>query len=404
MAFDIKKIREDFPILKRKMNGKPLIYFDNAATSQKPAPVIDAEREFYEKYNANIHRSIHRLGEEATKKYEEAHDKASKFINAGFEEVVFTSGTTESLNLLAYSLGSEIKEGDEMVISQAEHHSNFVQWQQLAKNKRAKLKFAEITDDGTLDLGQLSRILNKKTRIVSLFHVSNVLGTINPIKKISKIIKEKSNACFIVDAAQSAPHMKLNVKELGCDFLAFSGHKMLAPTGIGVLYGKQELLEKMQPFMFGGEMIKHVTFEDTKFNDLPWKFEAGTANIAQAIGLGAAIDYLNKAGMQNIERHDAELAKYCYRLLDSMGDVEIYGPEERNSLVSFNVKNVHAHDTAAVLDSEGIAVRAGHHCAMPLHSLLGIPASARASFYLYNTKEEIDALGEGLKKVSKVFS
>ena len=393
-----EKIRQDFPILNVKVNGKPLIYFDNAATSQKPKQVISAITDYYENYNSNIHRSIHKLGELATVAYEDAHKKVSDFINADFEEVIFTRGTTESLNLLAYSL--DLKPGDEIIISQMEHHSNFVPWQQVAKRKKLKIHYLEI-EEGKLKLDHLEKLLNENTKVVALTHVSNMLGTINPIKKIAKIIKEKSNALFIVDAAQSVPHMPVDVKELNCDFLAFSGHKMLGPTGIGGLYGKKELLENMQPFLYGGEMIKEVTFEDTKFNDLPWKYEAGTMNIAQAVGLAAAVDYLKNIGMDNIFKHGTELGNYCYDSLS--GIVDIYGPKQ-GAIVAFNVKDVHAHDTSTILDSQGIAIRAGHHCTMPLHSVLGIAASARASFHLFNTKEEIDKLVEGVKKVIKVFA
>ncbi|MCH8003769.1 MAG: cysteine desulfurase [Nanoarchaeota archaeon] len=401
---DIEKIRKDFPILNVKVHGKPLVYLDNAATTQKPEAVINSITDYYENYNANIHRSIHKLGEEATAAYEEAHRKVSDFVNASFEEIIFTKSTTESLNLLAYSLGNKLKSGDEIVISQMEHHSNFVPWQQLAIKKGLKLKFIEIDENGLLKEDSINENITNKTKIVSLTHISNVLGTINNVEEIGKIVHE-NNALFIVDAAQSVPHMPVDVKKLDCDFLAFSGHKMLGPTGIGVLYGKKDLLEKMDPFLYGGEMIKEVTFEHTKFNDLPWKFEAGTMNIAQGIGLGTAIDYLNKIGMGNIEQHEKELIKYAMEKLNEIKEVEIYGPEadKRSGLIAFNVKDVHAHDTSQILDSEGIAVRAGHHCAMPLASVLGIVASARASFYLYNTKEEIDKLVEGINKVIKVF-
>lgn len=401
---DIEKIRKDFPILNVKVHGKPLVYLDNAATSQKPKSVIDAIKNYYENYNANIHRSIHKLGEEATAAYEEAHKKVADFINADFEEIVFTKNTTESINLLAYSLINNLKPNDEIVISQMEHHSNFVPWQQLALKRGLKLKFIEINKDGALNNGSIKKNITKKTKIVSVTHVSNVLGTINDVEKIGKIAHE-NNALFVVDGAQSVPHMPVDVKNIDCDFLAFSGHKMLGPTGIGALYGKKELLEKMEPFLYGGEMIKEVKFENTRFNDIPWRFEAGTMNIAEAIGLGAAIDYLDKIGMKNIESYEKELVKYAYEKLNEMKEIEIYGPnaEKRSGLVAFNVKNVHAHDTAQILDGEGIAIRAGHHCAMPLHSVLGIAASARASFYFYNTKEEIDKLAEGTKKVIKVF-
>lgn len=399
-----EKLRKDFPILDVKVHGKPLVYLDNAATSQKPKQVINAIKDYYERYNANIHRSIHKLGEEATAAYEEAHKKSADFINADFEEVVFTKNTTESINLLAYSLTSNLKAGDEIVISQMEHHSNFVPWQQLALKKGLKLKFIEINKDGTLNNESIKKNITKKTKIVSVTHVSNVLGTINDVEKIGKIAHE-NDALLIVDVAQSVPHMPIDVKKLDCDFMAFSGHKMLGPTGIGVLYGKKELLENMQPFLYGGEMIKEVKFENTKFNDLPWKFEAGTMNIAEAIGLGAATDYLNKIGMENIARHEKDLVRYAYERLNELKEIEIYGPsaEKRSGLVAFNVKGVHAHDTSQILDGEGIAIRAGHHCAMPLHSVLGIAASARASFYFYNTKEEVDKLVKGIKKVINVF-
>ncbi len=399
-----EKLRKDFPILSVKVHGKPLVYLDNAATSQKPQSVIESVKNYYENYNANIHRSIHKLGEEATAAYEEAHKKVADFINADFEEIVFTKNTTESINLSAYSLTNNLKAGDEIVISQMEHHSNFVPWQQLALKRGLKLKFIKIDKEGLLDQKSINENITKKTKIVSLTHVSNVLGTVNDVKEIGKIAHE-NNALFAVDGAQSIPHMPIDVKKLDCDFMAFSGHKMLGPTGIGVLYGKKELLKNMQPFLYGGEMIKEVKFEGTKFNDLPWKFEAGTMNIAEAIGLGAAIDYLNKVGMKNIENHEKKLVKYAYEKLNEMKEIEVYGPsaEKRSDLVAFNVKGVHAHDTAQILDGEGIAIRAGHHCAMPLHSVLGIAASARASFYFYNTKEEIDKLAEGIKKVIKVF-
>ncbi len=403
-TFDIGKLRKDFPILSREVNGKQLVYLDNAATTQKPKQIIESMNNYYEQHNANIHRSIHTLGEEATAAYEEAHKKVADFINSDFEELVFTKNTTESLNLAAYSLASSLKPGDEIVISQMEHHSNLVPWQQLALKRGLKLRFIGINKDGTLNNESIKKNITKKTKIVSLVHVSNVLGTVNNVKEIGKIAHE-NNALFVVDGAQSAPHMPIDVKKLDCDFMAFSGHKMLGPTGIGALYGKKELLEKMEPFLYGGEMIREVTFAGTKFNSLPWKFEAGTMNIAEAVGFGAAVDYLKKIGMKRIMNHDKELTKYAMKILSEIKEAEIYGPsiEKRNSLVAFNVKNVHAHDTAQILDGKGIAIRAGHHCAMPLHSVLGIAASARASFYFYNTKEEIDKLAEGIKKVIKVF-
>ena len=400
---DIETIRKDFPILQRKIHGKPLVYFDNAATSQKPRQVIEAIDFYYKNYNANIHRSIHELGEEATEKYEEAHQKTADFINAdSYQNIVFTKNTTESLNLVAYSLTAGLKKDDEIVISQMEHHSNFVPWQQLAKQRGLKLKFIKINKNGELDNDSINQNITKKTRIVSLTHVSNVLGTINPIEKIINIAHE-NNALMVVDGAQAAPHMPVDVKKLDADFYAFSGHKMLGPTGIGVLYGKKELLEEMQPFLYGGEMIREVKFDDTKFNDLPWKFEAGTMNIAEGIGLGAAIDYLNKIGMDNVQKHDRELVGYAMEKLNGIGGIKIYGPDERDAVISFNVGNIHAHDVAQVLDSEGVAIRAGHHCCMPLMSVLGVPATARASFYLYNTEKEVDVFINAIKKVKKVF-
>ncbi|HLC61796.1 MAG TPA: cysteine desulfurase [Candidatus Nanoarchaeia archaeon] len=400
---NIEQIRKDFPILTRKIHGKPLIYFDSAATSQKPKQVIDAMDNYYKNSNANIHRSIHQIGEEATKLYEEAHEKVADFINAdSYQNIVFTKNTTESLNLLAYSLTSKLKKGDEIAISQMEHHSNFVPWQQLAKQRGLKLKFIKIDGEGNLDKKSIQENITKRTKIVSLTHASNVLGTINPIKDIAKIAHEHG-AMVVVDGAQSVPHMPVDVQQLDADFLAFSGHKMLGPTGIGVLYGKKELLEEMQPFLYGGEMIREVKFDDTTFNELPWKFEAGTMNIAEAVGLGAAIDYLKKTGMENIRNHDAELVDYAMAKLKKIDWIKTYGPKERGAVISFNVKGVHAHDVAQILDSDGVAVRAGHHCCMPLMGVLGVPATARASFYLYNTEKEVDHFVEALYKVKKIF-
>jgi len=400
---NFEQLRKDFPILNRKIHGKQLVYFDNAATSQKPKQVIDAMDNYYKNSNANIHRSIHQIGEEATKLYEEAHEKVADFINAdSYQNIVFTKNTTESLNLLAYSLTSKLKKGDEIAISQMEHHSNFVPWQQLAKQRGLKLKFIKIDGEGNLDKKSIQENITKRTKIVSLTHASNVLGTINPIKDIAKIAHEHG-AMVVVDGAQSVPHMPVDVQQLDADFLAFSGHKMLGPTGIGVLYGKKELLEEMQPFLYGGEMIREVKFDDTTFNELPWKFEAGTMNIAEAVGLGAAIDYLKKTGMENIRNHDAELVDYAMAKLKKIDWIKTYGPKERGAVISFNVKGVHAHDVAQILDSDGVAVRAGHHCCMPLMGVLGVPATARASFYLYNTEKEVDHFVEALYKVKKIF-
>ena len=396
-------IRKDFPILQRKVHNKPLVYFDNAATSQKPIQVIEAMDFYYRNYNANVHRSIHQLGEEATEKFMEAHEKIADFINAGsYQNIIFTKNTTESLNLAAYSLTAEMKKGDEIVISQMEHHSNFVPWQQLAKQRGLKLKFIKIDEEGYLDEENIKENITKKTKIVSLTHVSNVLGTINDVEEIGKIAHE-NGALSVVDGAQAVPHMPVDVKKLDADFYAFSGHKMLGPTGIGVLYGKRELLENMQPFLFGGEMIKEVRFDETTFNDLPYKFEAGTPNIVEGIGLGAAVDYLSKVGMKRIDERDKELVDYAIKELKEIKDVKVYGPKERGAVVSFNVGNIHAHDVSQILDSDGVAIRAGHHCCMPLMSVLGVAATARASFYLYNTEQEIDTMVNAIHKVKKIF-
>ncbi len=403
---EIEKIRADFPILKRKVHGKPLVYLDNAATSQKPKQVIDAITNYYSDYNANIHRGVHKLSEEATEAYEEAHKKTADFINAGgMEEIIFTKNTTESINLLAYSLTSNLKKGDEIVLTQMEHHSNLVPWQQIAKQRGLILKFIRLNTDGTLSEESINETITKKTKIVSLTHISNVLGTINDVKSIAKIAHE-NNALAVVDGAQSVPHMEIDVKNIDCDFMAFSSHKMLGPTGIGVLYGKKNLLEKMPPFLYGGDMIREVSFDDSTFNDLPWKFEAGTANIAGGIGFGAAIDYINKIGIENIEKHDTEITRYAFEKLSGIKNVELYGPKEnekRGALISFNISGVHAHDVASIFDREGIAIRGGHHCCMPLMKILNVSGTSRASFYLYNTFEEVDKLVEGIEKVKKVF-
>lgn len=401
--FNVNQIRKDFPILQRKVHGKQLVYLDNAATSQKPKQVIGAIDFYYKNYNANVHRSIHQLGEEATAKYLEAHEKVADFINAdSYQNIIFTKNTTESLNLAAYSLTAGLKKGDEIAISQMEHHSNFVPWQQLAKQRDLKLKFIKINEECCLDEESIKENITKKTRIVSITHASNVLGTINPIEDIAKIVHE-NNALMVVDGAQSIPHMPVDVKKIDADFYAFSGHKMLGPTGVGVLYGKKELLGSMQPFLYGGEMIREVRFDDTEFNELPWKFEAGTPNIAEGIGLGAAIDYLNKVGMKQIHEMGKELVEYAVEKLKDINGIAVYGPKEKGVVVSFNLNGVHAHDVSQILDSEGIAIRAGHHCCMPLMSVLGVAATARASFYLYNTEQEIDTFINAIHKVKKIF-
>lgn len=412
----LQEIRKDFPILQRKVYGKPLVYLDNAASSQKPLQVIDAIATYYKTSNANIHRGIHKLGEEATQAYEEAHKGVAGFINAkSWREIIFTKNTTEALNLLAYTLTQVLQPGDEIIVSQKEHHSNFVPWQYCAQVHKLKFKIARIREDGTIDEEHLRSLLGPKTRLVSITHISNVLGSVNDIKKIAGIAhknKTEENSflertLLIVDGAQSVPSMPVDVQDLDCDFLCFSGHKMLGPTGIGVLYGKKELLENMPPFLFGGGMVSNVTLEKTTWGELPWKFEAGTPNIAGAVGLAAAIVYLQKVGMKNVWKHEQELAAYALKQLKKQTDIIIYGSkdaEKRTALISFNIKNIHAHDVVTIMDKEGIALRAGHHCAQPLLDSMNILATVRMSAYLYNTKEEIDMLMKALDKVRKVFA
>lgn len=399
MKVETEKIRHDFPILQNKVGGKQLFYFDNAATSQKPRQVLTAIQEYYENQNSNIHRSVHTLAQEATRLYEEAHLTTARFINATFEELIFTKNATEAINLLSYSLQDQIKKGDEILVTEMDHHSNFVPWQQLSKRTGAVFKVVGITDDGFIDENDLNDKLTKKTKVIALPYVSNVLGTINDVKKVAKIAHQHDALC-IVDAAQAVPHMKVDVKDLDADFLVFTGHKMLGPMGIGALYGKQDLLASMHPFLFGGEMIADVSSEQSTWNTLPWKFEAGTGNVAGAIGLRAAISYLDSIGMEKIRQHDKELVAYAFKKLHEIPEIEIYGPDatQRASLVSFNVKGKNAHDVATLLNTDGIAVRDGHHCAIPLTKRLNITSSVRASFYLYNTKEEIDTFIESLKK------
>ncbi len=399
---NVNKLREDFPILFRKVNGKRLVYLDNAATTQKPRQVISALKEFYEQHNSNVHRGVYQLSEEATLAYEASRGKIASFVGARPNELIFTKNATEAINLVAYSLTWNLESGDEILISQMEHHSNFVPWQQLAKIHGLNLKFVKITQDGKLDLENLERQINKRTKIVSLTHVSNALGTVNPIHEISKISHD-NGSLLVVDAAQSVGHMPVNVKKLGADFLAFSGHKMLGPTGIGCLYGKQELLENMKPFLYGGDMIKEVKFDSTEFNEVPWKFEAGTQPIAEAIALGVAVDYLKAVGMENILDYEKQITEYALEKIKEIEGLKIHGPFEA-PIISFNIGKVHSHDVSAILDSEGVAIRGGHHCCMPLMQVLGISGTARASFYLYNSREDVDSLIEGLEKVRKVFS
>ncbi|MGN4630728.1 cysteine desulfurase SufS [Bacillus cereus group sp. MYBK29-1] len=402
---NIHEIRKQFPILDQKVNGKQLVYFDSAATSQKPIQVIETLERYYKEYNSNVHRGVHTLGTKATDAYEGAREKVRKFINAkSMEEIIFTRGTTTALNTVAASYGLEnVKEGDEIVISYMEHHSNIIPWQQVAKKTGANLKYLPLQPDGTISLEDVRQTVTPNTKIVSIMQVSNVLGTINPVKEIGAIAHE-NGAIMVVDGAQSTPHMKVDVQDLNCDFYALSAHKMCGPTGIGVLYGKKELLNNMEPIEFGGEMIDFVDLQESTWKELPWKFEAGTPIIGNAIGLGAAIDFLEEIGLHNIEKHEHELAQYALERLSEVDGVTIYGPKHRAGLVTFNIEDVHPHDVATVLDVEGIAVRAGHHCAQPLMKWLKASSTARASFYLYNTKEEIDTFVESLIKTKEYFT
>lgn len=403
-----REIRELFPILQQEVNGSPLVYLDSAATSQKPVQVIEALNKYYREYNSNVHRGVHTLGTMATDGYEGAREKVRKFINAkSIQEIIFTRGTTTSLNTVAASYGrANLNEGDEIVISYMEHHSNIIPWQQVAKQTGATLKYIDLQEDGTISLDAVRETVTDRTKIVSIMQVSNVLGVMNPIKEIAEIAHQ-NGAIMVVDGAQSAPHMKIDVQDLNCDFFAMSGHKMCGPTGIGVLYGKKQLLENMDPIEFGGEMIDFVGLQDSTWKELPWKFEGGTPIIAGAIGLGAAIDFLQEIGLDAIEKHEHALAAYALDKMSAIDGMTIYGPKDaskRAGLVTFNLDDVHPHDVATVLDAEGIAVRAGHHCAQPLMKWLKASATARASFYLYNTEEDIDKLVAGLVKTKEYFS
>lgn len=402
---NIQEIRQQFPILHQEVNGNPLVYLDSAATSQKPLAVIEALEKYYKGYNSNVHRGVHTLGTRATDGYEGARDKVKNFINAAFrEEIVFTRGTTTALNLVASSYArANLKEGDEIVITYMEHHSNIIPWQQAAKATGATLKYIPLTEDGSISLKDVEETVTENTKIVSVMQVSNVLGSINPIKEIAAIA-HKNGAIMVVDGAQSTPHMKVDVQDLDCDFFALSGHKMGAPTGIGALYGKKHLLENMEPIEYGGEMIDFVGLQESTWKELPWKFEGGTPIIAGAIGLGAAIDFLEQIGMENILAHEHKLAEYAMNRMSEIEGITIYGPKKRAGLVTFNIEDVHPHDVATVLDAEGIAVRAGHHCAQPLMKYLNVSSTARASFYLYNTEEEIDKLVASLVKTKEYFS
>lgn len=402
---DVEKIRKDFPFLERKINGKPIIYFDNSATSQKPRVVIDCLVDFYTNHNANIHRGVHKLSQEASELYEKAHEKAAKFLNAkSKEEIVFTRNTTESINIVANGL--DLKKGDEVWITQMEHHSNLVPWLMLKDKVGINLKYIEVNENGELNIEKFEKEISDKAKLVSVVHVSNFLGTINPIEQIGRIAK-RHGALFMVDGAQSAPHMPIDVRKIGCDFFAFSSHKMCGPTGIGVLYGKKELLDKMSPLLGGGDMIAEVGYDKFKTNVLPWKFEAGTANIADGYAFGVALDYLKKIGMENILKHDKELVSYALERMGEIKEIQIYGPtdaKKRGSLISFNIPNINPHDIGALLDERAnIMIRSGYHCVEPMHKKLGLTGSARVSFYLYNTKEEIDIFIENLKQIAKIF-
>lgn len=403
-----KDIRNHFPILDQEVNGHPLVYLDSAATSQKPVQVIEALDRYYRFDNSNVHRGVHTLGNRATDGYEGAREKVRKFINAkSTQEVIFMRGTTTAINTVAQSYGrANVSEGDEIVITHMEHHSNIIPWQQLAKETGAVLKYIDLEEDGTLSLDKVRETITDKTKIVSIMYVSNVLGTMNPIEEITKIAHQHG-AVMCVDAAQAAPHLKIDVQNLDCDFLAFSGHKMCGPTGIGVLYGKKDLLNNMEPIEFGGEMIDFVGLYESTWKELPWKFEGGTPIIAGAIGLGAAIDFLEEIGLDAIEQHEHELAGYAMDKMSEIDGLTIYGPrdpDKRAGLVTFNLDDVHPHDVATVLDMNGIAVRAGHHCAQPLMKWLEVSSTARASFYLYNTTDDVDRLVEGLRTTKEYFN
>ena len=406
-SLNVNEILKDFPILNQKVNNNRLAYLDTTATSQTPTQVIDVIADYYKRYNSNVHRGVHTLGSLATDGYENARETVRRFINAKyFEEIIFTRGTTASINMVAHSYGdANISEGDEIVVTEMEHHANIVPWQQLAKRKNASLKFIPMTDDGELTIENIKATINDNTKIVAITHVSNVLGTINDIKAITDIAHEHG-AIVSVDGAQAAPHMDLDMQSLDVDFYSFSGHKMLGPTGIGVLYGKRALLDEMEPVEFGGDMIDFVEKYDASWADLPTKFEAGTPLIAQAIGLAEAIRYIENLGFDAIQAHEHELTTYAYDKMSEIEGIEIYGPpkDRRAGVITFNMTDVHAHDVATAVDTEGVAVRAGHHCAQPLMKWLNQSSTARASFYIYNTKEDIDQLVESLNQTKEFFS
>ncbi len=405
VGFGVERIRQDFPTLQEKVRGRPLVYLDNAATSQKPQVVIDAITRYYLSVNSNVHRGVHFLSELATQAYESARGRVRQFLNAAHDrEIIFTRGTTEGINLVAHSLGrSRIRAGDEILISAMEHHSNIVPWQMVCEERGARLRVIPITDAGELILEEYDRLLKDRTRLVAVAHISNALGTINPVKQIIGMAHRRGIP-VLLDGAQAAPHLRVDVQDLDCDFFALSGHKMFGPTGIGILYGKADLLEAMPPYQGGGDMISAVTFEKTLYNSLPYKFEAGTPNIAGAIGLGVAIEYVQRIGMDRIAAHEAGLLAYGTELLSAIPGLRIIGTaKEKAGVLSFVLEGVHAHDIGTILDHEGIAIRAGHHCAMPVMKRFGVPATARASLAFYNTRGELDALAKGLHKVIEVF-
>ncbi|MGM0882658.1 MAG: cysteine desulfurase [Bacillota bacterium] len=402
---NINAIREQFPILHQEINGHPLVYLDSAASSQKPRSVIDAVNRYYELNNANVHRGVHTLGSRATDAYEGAREKVAKFLNAGApEQIIFTRGTTTALNLVASSYArSECGEGDEIVITPMEHHSNLIPWQQAAKATGATLKYVPLQPDGSISIEDVEKTITPQTKVVSVTHLSNVLGVVNPIKEIAQIA-HRNGAVMVVDGAQSAPHIKIDLKDLDVDFFAFSGHKMCGPTGIGALYGKKALLNKMEPIEYGGEMIDFVDLYESTWKEIPYRFEGGTPIIAGAVGLGAAIDFLNEVGLDEIDKHERRLTTYAYEKLSSMEGITVYGPKQnRVGLVTFNLDDVHPHDVATVLDSKGVAVRAGHHCCQPLMRWLNVSSTARASFYLYNSEDDIDRLVDALLQTKEFF-
>jgi len=409
MLLDVPAIKADFPILQRSVRGKPIVYLDSTATSQKPRQVIDATADFYSRYNANVHRAIYELGEEATRAYEGARENVAAFIRAkSANEIVFTKSTTEALNLVAYGWGIKgpLREGDEIVGTVMEHHSNHVPWHFVRDHKGVVLKYVGVTDDGRLRIDEYDGLITKRTKLVTVAHVSNVLGTINPVKEIAKRAHEVGAIC-VVDAAQSVPHMPVDVQDIGCDFLAFSGHKMLGPTGIGILYGRSEVLEAMEPLLGGGEMIREVHLGSSAWADVPAKFEGGTPNIAGAIGLGAAVDYLGVLGMDAVREHEVDMTRYAIERLATVPGLRLFGPDDvraRGGVASFTLEAAHPHDIASILDVEGICIRSGHHCAQPLMDRFEVPATARASFYVYNDPADVDRLVDGLNRVREVFA